>query len=82
MFKPIKNLIEAIKYYKKFNKAKKEIKKLIDEKQGYVKEVRKAVEDLQKAILNFANILTPYKDIALDIINKIENIFKDFNNKK
>jgi len=67
------NIIEAYKLYKKFNKAYKASKKILDSKQGLAKETQDAIIELRAAAQKFVNLFPDYEDVYLDL----EEIAKD-----
>lgn len=66
-------LIEAIKFYNKIKKVKKEVKKILAD--APAKEVKDAVDKWIEATLNLGNVFEPFKDIALDLIELVKNVF-------
>ena len=66
-------LIEAIKFYNKIKKVKKEGKKILAD--APAKETREALDKWIEATLNLGNAFEPFKEIALDLIELVKNVF-------
>lgn len=69
----MKDILKAVKLYKKFKKAYKEAKKILANTPA--KEAREAIDKWVEATLHLGDVITPFKDIALDLIELIKNAF-------
>ncbi len=67
------NIFEAIRLYKKYKKAKKETQELVNKIP--VAKVQTAFQKWVDATIDLVNVLTPLKDIALDLIGYVKKCF-------
>ena len=69
------NIFQAIKLYKKFNKAYKESKKLMKENKKVLNETKKAVATLQTDFYSLTVLLPAYKDLYEEVKEIVKNAF-------